>query len=778
MKAAARHLALLGVAWSAGIQACGDDPTRGRDDGSDVEDAREVVAADAGTSDPDGIEPVASWRLMVEPGDEACPTGSLLGEGAFDPGLCVDVREPARPDRPCRDGWSTVTVDGVSDGEPIRAGCAPDPIAETCGPGAMPVLGEPTCIPQGAACPGGAAWPPEDHLRVVGGASEAAHVWYVQANAIPDGDGSREAPFRTTAQAIALATAGDVVALSVGTHAGPVLLDAPIALVGACAGGTTLRSDEPAIDSGVVTVRAGGSRVADMTISGESPGIFAADFDGDPLVIVDTVVAETRRVGVRVAGASARATLDRVWIRDTLGSFDDHTFGRGLQVSGGATVTARSVTVDRSRDIGVFAVEEGSTLVVSGIAVRQVDADRGTGSPGLGVEAFGGASLEGGALWVTGAQSAGLSVTQGGSAELADVAVDTITDPRGETGSSGLLVGRDGDADISGLVVRGVRGGPLVAAIGPDAVVTLRDAVLTDADDGTSPGHGLRADQRTAVDLERTVIAHVRGHGVLAENAATVEGVDVDVVGVTVGEDPTSDGGLAAGVTVRLAGSVTLARWRLSDIDGRGLDVDGGIARLEQGVQLGGVAGIDVRSGGALRASDVRLEGAGRVGLRVDGERSHAGLADAWVANVGSTGAPGAGMAVQGGGVLDVRAVGISDAVGAGVLALESTLVAETVSVSGVRSGHCDEPPCGSGMAGIGVAIDASEVALSAVRIEDCGTALRLDDPASTRLRDVLVRDCSAAVAGPSVPAAVTIADDTPALAESEHGPPRPIVID
>lgn len=74
--------------------------------------------------------------------------------------------------------------------------------------------------------------------------------------------------------------------------------------------------------------------------------------------------------GALIRGAGSAAILTDTSITNTA-SDDDGEFGRGLTVDGGATAEVLRATIVRNRDVGVLASEEGTTVRLNEVEVRE-----------------------------------------------------------------------------------------------------------------------------------------------------------------------------------------------------------------------------------------------------------------------------------------------------------------------------------------------------------------------------------------------------------------------
>lgn len=171
---------------------------------------------------------LASGRCIEAAGYITSACGSTTSLDSF------QVQAPLPPNlspEQCPDGWGRgeTTIDrGPILGPLVQAYCQP-PARQRCGPHQMQAAGDHECHEVGAACPA------EGFATVT-----ATRVSYVRAGA-SGGNGSRQAPFGTIAEALA-ALNGDpgVVALAAGRYPESVTLRGAVDLIGACASATEI----------------------------------------------------------------------------------------------------------------------------------------------------------------------------------------------------------------------------------------------------------------------------------------------------------------------------------------------------------------------------------------------------------------------------------------------------------------------------------------------------------------------------------------------------------
>ena len=502
---------VLAVVIACGLAACGDDD----------------AAVDGGATDAS-----VDARTGVTP-----PDIPWLDEGV--PPIAI---------APCPDGWRE-----VDDGSGV-ATCDPYPEggALECPAGQAHFPGEPGCAPVGSPCP-------------TGDFSEALpadrNVVYVQPGASGDGSSPASPYGSVTAFSIGGLPTGTVVALSRGTHVGPVRLTRGVALWGACTADTVLMTDVPSESEGVATLTRAAGELHDLTVA-DSPrvGVWLQG-DGADGVLEGVIVDGVEFAGVYAVNG-ARLTVRAAIVRGTLARARDGLFGRGLGVELGATAEVTRAIFDQNRDVGIFANEAGTALTLADVVVRGTREDGSRGNGGRGFNVVFGAMAELTRVLFEGNREFGVSAGEPGTVmTLANVVVRSTRGRQNDgLGGGGLSVQRGATASVTQALFDENRAVG-VLAIEPDAAVTLADVVVRGTQgqegDGTR-GRGLSADSGARADVTRVLFdnnheACVTGSG--ASTAVTL--VDVAVRG-TQGQE--SDGGLGRGLDVQFGATADVTR--------------------------------------------------------------------------------------------------------------------------------------------------------------------------------------------------------------------------
>ncbi len=427
---------------------------------------------------------------LVACGGAAAPDAGVDAGPIAPPDAGPALPEPATPALPgagCPDGWfaRTLEIDGV---DPIPY-CDPweGAMPECAGP-EMALPGRASCVLVGGECPAGDLpdVTPSAAIHVVAGAA--------------GGDGSREAPFGTIAEAMPMLAEGGTLVLGRGTYREPIDLPARSTLIGACARETTLEVALP------------------------STGSPAIDVFGEGVVIRNLRVATDRDIGIRVT-PKASALVSGVWIDGTdvalLGfhgrleiedSLVTDAFTLGLQMEAGLEAVVRRVAFV---DVGetAFRVVTLATLDFEDVVVRGAT-DAKLANP---LAIFERATVTGRRLVLEDNLGPPVIVNgEGASLSLEDV---VVRDPT-ERAASGIRVLSGGSLTLRRAHLSGL---PLysVGAADPGTRVWIEDGLVERARAvaGRSSAAAIEVDEGAAATLVRVAVVESEGLGVLVDGA-------------------------------------------------------------------------------------------------------------------------------------------------------------------------------------------------------------------------------------------------------------------
>jgi len=409
---------------------------------------------------------------LVARGDRCVPNVATCGETELPTidGRCLPVGVDA-----CDEGF-----------EPTGRGGCRAVIASACPAGQMAVPGERACHPVDD-CTGIAVDP------------DAIHV---DAAATGTGDGTRDKPFKSLADALAAAKTREgapMIALARGTYNGPFVAQHAVRIVGACAATTEL-------------------------VAPDGPGTFA---------FASAFPFELRHVGIRggdaggvflvgesVAGVPAEslATIEHVWVRGSKGiALGAQTTGRRI------ALTIRDSLIEDSIDTGVaFAGADG---LVERTVIRRIAKPPAT--PAYG------AYLGGRASTMTIRRSLIESISHGvgvlsGDARVEGTLLRELRPDAGDASSVGISI--DGVASkltVKGSVIeRAQLAGILVARATATVDRTTVTNILPDSDIGV--GEGVHLERGGRLFFGRSAIDTTVAQGVfVGDGDATLERVIV-----------------------------------------------------------------------------------------------------------------------------------------------------------------------------------------------------------------------------------------------------------
>jgi hypothetical protein len=471
-----------------------------------------------------------------EPPRDAGPDG---GDGDVDG--AIDLEPPALPVlTPCPEGWREVppdpadpygyaTCDPWPDGDPVTLPVltpCPDGWREAPHEDPADPLGVTTCDPwpesghEACAAVDEAHFPGEDGCVRVGSACPAGDwaddlpdevpILYVREGEAAGGDGTRELPFGTIADAMAAATPGTIIALSRGTFDEEVELETGVTLWGACVAGTLVTCSIEAAWNATVTVDGSDTVVRNLRVGGNRNGV-VANGSRCTLEVEGVVIDGAAGVGLTATNGAGVVAHDLV-IRDTR-SFADGTWGTGLQVEYGALVEVRRAALERNGSEGVKALDEDTSLFLEDVSVVDTmsAAAAGAGS-GAGLVVALGAGADVRRAMFERNRGFGVTASDAGTTlALIDVVVrDTQVNDRDRTGGYALNAESGALVHLSrGLLQRSRSVG--VFAYGEGAQLEMSDVVVRetlddDQDPETAGGTGFTATLGAQADFQRVVL--------------------------------------------------------------------------------------------------------------------------------------------------------------------------------------------------------------------------------------------------------------------------------
>ena len=478
---------------------------------------------------------IAATPLLLVVAACGTPTGSAsaIREAGPDAGPGADAPAerqwpvpPRLQDWTCPDGWQ---VDVVGAGEPWEVSICEPPARVECEGATMQGVGEASCRRVGTECPAAVDGFPDEAVVRALAPGFGGELVYVQRGAGNGGDGSRAAPLGSLSELSTRAvSSGSVVVLAAGIHDGGYAMGTRLALVGACAEGTVVRSPHPQL-AALALARDGGGRLTNVTLTGLGPGLVVRDV-ARPVEVTGVLIEDVGSYGVVFAEGSAGGTIsDSVIRRVARGSTS--TFAVGVQVFGGVDCAIERTVIEQVQDTAVAVIGTGSeatSTVIAEVVLHQ--SGPYSAGVGTGVLARGSAAVVVRRSLISESREVGLVAGDNGvSIDLTDVVVRDGAAPErlaGELTGHGIEVG-------PGAVVTGRRVAilhnryiglfALVPAEGPPAQVGLEDLVVR----GTVPradgafGWGIVAFGPSEVVITRAAVSGNAELGVVARHATS-----------------------------------------------------------------------------------------------------------------------------------------------------------------------------------------------------------------------------------------------------------------
>lgn len=245
----------------------------------------------------------------------------------------------------CSGGWRPIEVAGATVCEPWPEGGRAE-----CALGEAHFPGEPGCRPLDAPCPA-------DDFAV--DLPTDRPVLFVRPGAA-GGDGTRDRPYGTLAEALALRPSGGALALSKGRFTGEVNL-ARITIFGACAAETIIESTTASPTQAVLNIRGPDVELHDVRIEARGRAGIHVALGG---VVLRGVESNAHLIAV---GPGATVDADGVALRGVPISEADVRLG-AVQLTRGAVATLRHAVIEGGRAAAAIAID--SQLTLNDVAVE------------------------------------------------------------------------------------------------------------------------------------------------------------------------------------------------------------------------------------------------------------------------------------------------------------------------------------------------------------------------------------------------------------------------
>lgn len=330
------------------------------------------------------------------------------------------------------------------------------------------------------------------------------------------GDGSREAPYGTIAEALLAAGEGALIALGRGNYPENVRFLRATELRGACAKETQI--------SGRIEARGNIVRVSQLAVLGGSVSVTIA---GGSLELLDVVIADATRdalfLGTGTRLMAQRVSIDQgsargVVFEGAAGSLEDlsvrETRDMGVAVVDGSTVTVDRLSMELVRGAGIYGRQ--SQLTVRDVFIRAVSESTDQSGEGMLLHA---AEVNVERAWVEQARRSGISALRVGLLHASQVTLADVnileTVPVGEE-SNGLKLRDKTGASVERVSIRDMESHGVYVETAIDApLIALRDLLIQRTG---RPGILMATNSFT---LERTAIAESSGGGIEMQQDCT-----------------------------------------------------------------------------------------------------------------------------------------------------------------------------------------------------------------------------------------------------------------
>jgi hypothetical protein len=413
--------------------------------------------------------------------------------------------------------------------------------AENCPADTTPRLGVAGCsaiLPSGVnACP--TDWPTEDQLRAnnPGFATDtvANKIVYVDPAIVPGSNGAcgaRTAPCANPGEAVSVGGAGDndIIALKVGTYTlgASFTISTHTAIAGACTSGTRLSS--AASDTlAVINLQGPGARIADLTLTGDSPGVaVASGIDGASVERVQIVQARSNAITLE---DNAHLTLTNSLISGTRTS-STGTVGIGLNIAGGSSsVTLSGVAFTGNHTAAINVTGSNSSIDASDLLV--LDTSAGTsGGEGLVLSAGTAATLTR-AAFARNTDAAVLAQGAQTQASLTDTYITGTVAGGSGTKAGGAAAYALGGAEVDTERLMATANVVGLRATGAGTTLHLADTVISGSVAGSATNSGTAIWADGGVNISGQAVTLLRNAAGLFESGGTLQLTNLVVAGST-----------------------------------------------------------------------------------------------------------------------------------------------------------------------------------------------------------------------------------------------------
>ena len=538
-----------------------------------------------------------------------------------------------------------------------------------------------------------------------------------------DWDGSERWPYRTIQQGADEAgdAGGGLVAVAAGTYVENLELDGDhdgVEIEGRCAelvvvDGSGEEAPGVQVAGGVVALRG-------VTVTGGRPGLLAQRPGFGPVEVdlEEVVLVRNETLGLGVIGPAATGRIIGSEISDTQPT-EEGGFGVGIQVSGGATMSAEYLQVVGNHYHGLIVTDPGTNvdLVDATVGGTRPPSD---GSDSRGIEVHGGATLRARSLLLDGNLDSGIFALETGTrVDLEDTTVRDTRPSSDGTGGIGIHVEEGASLVARGLLLEGNHDVGLAAAHA-NTTVDLRDGTIRDTQprpDGTG-GRGVSVQEGASLVAHGLLLEENHGIGLHTSGAGTTVDLEDALVSGTGGA---VDGANGFGINVQEDASVTALDLQVEDSEGPGVYVVAGgtLEAWEASLLRNGFAAAVVFGGhlalhgGTVSGSTFHSSEGGGVGVF---GWDNWGLPDIELDGVAFSDLPGPALYLRGPGRYMMRGCDVQDTgtwpLPGGVLALEGVQPWHEVGNTGYFTGLLLEGNTFSDLPSDAILLDSSSATL------------------------------------------------------------------
>ena len=556
---------------------------------------------------------------LCHPWSARCPAGTIpdVDLGCVPVGIQGCAAQFIGDDGLCRPTAGSCPPGAIPD---LDVGCAPVGVPSCA---AAFVSADGLCRPTMEACAAGTFAVPSAGCAPIGGPAGcvdvvvepgAAAAWVDPGYGGADADGTAARPWTSLTAAVIASPPGGHVVLAAGTYDEPLVPFADLVVEGRCPQEVTLTGVTSATSDGAAAIvyASGPLRLTlrGVRLSGPGHGVLAEG--GATVSLERSWVQGAALYGVRAGGAGTAVAVTDTLIDSTVAETSPSKGGQGATVRDGATLTLERSTLYQNSGSSLD-VRDGAaaTLVDCAVLDTQPQAD---GKFGRGVQVTSGASLSVHGSVVRSSHEIGVAVSgQGTEVVLEDSVVDD-TRPRQTDQRLGIgVTSEQGPAVVieRSAVVASRKTGVRAMSASLELRASLVARTLPDASDGTE-GQAALVALGGALTIEGSTLYDNHYAGIAVFGAGTQLTLSDSVVQQNTPQP--ADGALGVGVVITDGASATLTGNAIRAVRFFGVSADGGATltashNLVEGVtpddfgQYTGAVDVDHAASAALQGN-------------------------------------------------------------------------------------------------------------------------------------------------------------------------------